>query len=528
MKLSLDVIAEQLKQYSIRQLCGEPSTPELEGMRMLYPGIDALERSYLYMGLPADFASLPEKLTGCTLVCCGDPARTSLPEGTCNLYAISNAPSFGQVFNDVEQVFHRCAAWERQLAELTASAAELQKFIDLSDPFFQYPLAIIDYAESTLAMSAQKISDDPLWHDLRTGRINTQFLQEDSIQAQDLVGGQKPVELYSTGSRRFILIQPINVNRHTVGFLSAHMPQEGARHFSRGAQHLLPVLTEALTCRMRMDELYELSMGKVSDFFLSDLIGRKVTDPAVIQDRARFLHWEMCQSRLLLRIEGERLRQSGFACRTAHQQVQELVRHCDSVVYQKGITLLVHEVDAARPFPEQFPLLHRWLEENDCVCAVSNPLPSLEQLADYYDQALAALRYGPLKKPESRVYPYCDYTVFHSLELLERYTDLHQMIHPMILRINQLYGEDNVMVETLKVYLRCERNITNAAKLLYIHRNSMVYRIEQLNLKLDCDFSDYHLRAELLYSMDILEYLQLRARARQNADLSHAWEDDRA
>lgn len=512
MKLSMDVIGEQLTQYRMEQILGEPSHPTLEGIRMLHQDIRELNPRYLYIGIAEDFQVLPAAHDHVTLLCCGPlPSQKAISDGY-QLYCIQQTDNFGMVFNDVEEVFHRCAVWEQQLSELTTTRAELQQFIDISDPFFSYPLSMIDYSESTLAMSRQKNAEDPVWQDLRSGRIRTSFLQQDSIQARDLAGGKSPVELYSTGSRRYILIQPVNLNNHTVAFLSAHMGQEGDYHFSRASHHLLAVLTAAVTQRLRMDELYSQSMGKVSDFFIADLINRKTMDSATVEDRARFLSWEVKKPRRLLCIEGDCLRRSSYACKSANQHIQQLVRKCDSVVYQKCIVILEHGTQNTATFAQQYPLLLKWLQDNGCVCAVSNTFSSLEQLPDYYDQTQAALRYGRVIAPGEWVHAYCSYSYLHSLELLQHRLDLRSMIHPMVTRIFEIYGQDNVMVDTLKAYLRCERNITNAAKQLFIHRNSMVYRVEQLSTKLDSDFSDYNLRAELLYSLDILEYLQLQAK----------------
>lgn len=507
MKLSMDIIIGQLEQYQIEQIDGEPSLPQLEGVRMLYPGITDLEPSYLYLGVASDFAHLHVDAERVTLVCCG-PLTTGCDVSGCNLYHILNTTEFGRVFNDMEQVFHHYALWEEKLSELVASLAELQKFIDVSDPLFPYPLAIIDYAESTLAMSAGKESDDPVWQDLKTGHIRTSFLLNDSVQGKELAGGRDLVERYSTGSERFILIQPINMNQHTVAFLSAHMPQKGMQRFPRSTQHLLAVLASAVAKRMRTDELYNMSVGMIPGFFIADLISRKVTEPAMIADRAHFLNWKVEQKRRILRIDGEKLRASGRDCKIASERVSEILRHCDCFIYEQGVVVLEHDTTFSGTIQRRYPMLVQWLEENKYCCGVSNPFDSLEQVPGFYDQAVQALHFGQIAAPGDRIYLYSNYSFLHSLALLEERVDLRSMIHPMVAQIFDLYGPNNVMIDTLKAYLRCERNISNAAKNLFIHRNSMVYRIEQLTMKLDCDFSDYNLRAELLYSMDILDYLQ--------------------
>jgi DNA-binding PucR family transcriptional regulator len=44
--------------------------------------------------------------------------------------------------------------------------------------------------------------------------------------------------------------------------------------------------------------------------------------------------------------------------------------------------------------------------------------------------------------------------------------------------LNKFY-KDQVMIETLKVYLESNLNMVNAAKKLYIHRNTLIQRLDK-------------------------------------------------
>lgn len=64
------------------------------------------------------------------------------------------------------------------------------------------------------------------------------------------------------------------------------------------------------------------------------------------------------------------------------------------------------------------------------------------------------------------------------------------------------------MVNTLKVYLEAYRNISKTAKLLVIHRNTLLYRITKIEEILGRDLNDPHVCIELLLALVIKNYLE--------------------
>lgn len=61
-------------------------------------------------------------------------------------------------------------------------------------------------------------------------------------------------------------------------------------------------------------------------------------------------------------------------------------------------------------------------------------------------------------------------------------------------------------LKTLKVYLSNNCCLVKAAEELFIHRNTMVYRVEKLKEFLRTDFEDMYVKAELINALKLLEY----------------------
>ena len=56
-------------------------------------------------------------------------------------------------------------------------------------------------------------------------------------------------------------------------------------------------------------------------------------------------------------------------------------------------------------------------------------------------------------------------------------------------------------LEFLKVYLNSNCSITDTADKLFIHRNTVVYKIKKINELLDCDLSELEVRVKLFLAI---------------------------
>lgn len=94
-----------------------------------------------------------------------------------------------------------------------------------------------------------------------------------------------------------------------------------------------------------------------------------------------------------------------------------------------------------------------------------------------------------------------------TLPLIEK-AGLHDYsIHKLLLEDERNHTE---LYETLKMYLLCGNNITVAAKILHIHRNTLVYRLKQIRECLEIDFNDIEI------SRGILSFILMNDISRQS------------
>ena len=51
---------------------------------------------------------------------------------------------------------------------------------------------------------------------------------------------------------------------------------------------------------------------------------------------------------------------------------------------------------------------------------------------------------------------------------------------------------DNEMIKTIDVFFKCGLNLSDAAKELYIHRNTLIYRLDKIQRYISYDIRDFN------------------------------------
>jgi len=64
------------------------------------------------------------------------------------------------------------------------------------------------------------------------------------------------------------------------------------------------------------------------------------------------------------------------------------------------------------------------------------------------------------------------------------------------------------LLHTLRVYFRCNGNAIEAARQLFLHRNSLQYRLDRIEELLACDLKDPQTRLSLNLAVEMAELLQ--------------------
>ena len=114
---------------------------------------------------------------------------------------------------------------------------------------------------------------------------------------------------------------------------------------------------------------------------------------------------------------------------------------------------------------------------------------TIDELRDSYNEARRAIEVGRIFKPEESIYIY-------SRLILERFLmelpqDISAYYHGLLFnRENQrLFNEE--MLYTIEMFFKKDLNLSDTARQLYIHRNTLVYRLDKVQRQTGLDLRSF-------------------------------------
>lgn len=120
-------------------------------------------------------------------------------------------------------------------------------------------------------------------------------------------------------------------------------------------------------------------------------------------------------------------------------------------------------------------------EDPDIRIGYSRPLSGANTIYPSYMESLRSIELGQKLHPDENIFSYKNDMIYHILSSNMTTSQLYDY-YSMILKSLDHYDVQNGtdLSKTLHAYLENNQNISQAAKALYIHRNTMIHRMDQI------------------------------------------------
>ncbi len=387
---------------------------------------------------------------------------------------------------------------------------DLKQAVMLSRSAFGNPLILSNLAKTIVAMTEEPELVDTHWQDLNeTKRVPLSCLSRPEIQEayQKSQLTRRPVLDGLADDGLPMLRKVLLLEDAPVGYLESPLyyglPNSEQMEF-------FDLLGNLLVIRMK-DELEHPALSdNMLDNFAFELLEGNITHHELIQERLDYFQWDLMAKGYAQIISIRWLDRDDRGSIRFHQLAEELIHAFHTCrVFLYGLEIkMICSVSASVELVEDFMDRLRGILKNKSVSAgISRPTDKLETISEFHLQAKKASVIGCLVEPEEKLHTFDNLCIFYALELACKDVNLDQFIHyglATLQNYDEAHGTN--LVESLQLYLAHNKNIGEAAAALFIHRNTMNYRISKIMELTHLDLKDPRVVEHLLFSFSVLQF----------------------
>jgi GAF domain-containing protein len=308
-----------------------------------------------------------------------------------------------------------------------------------------------------------------------------------------------------------LLSAPLISGSEQLGLLNCYSNQ--ARKYTAEDSTLLTTIANQIAVAIKNSHLVDMLAQKnlVKGFF-EDLMYGNYDSEDTLRQRANFLGCDLSRIHTVAMIEVS-YREDAESTEepiseeerlAIHKRISTQVRRRiqdtfpGSLLYEQEnlLTCIVHL--SKDPTGSR---LKNWLREQVrqirgeyAVClaiGVGNPCANASDYRRGFAEASEALQMGQHLNREGGVTHFNDLGVYRYLYKIARMDDLRDMYQDQVGRIagyDRRKGTD--LLDTLETYLECAGNLTRTSNLLFVHRNTLIQRLERLQSICEIDLQE--------------------------------------
>lgn len=489
MKLTAAVIRGELQQQ-FSGAAAALSAPQLEvGLPALYEPGEPVCAGKLYVA-----QALQPELCRADVLCVVPAAQQmQAPEPDGNVLYVP--ASLHQIFNALQDIYTRAAAWEHRLEELLLGGGTTQELLYASQAVFHNPLALVGTDFQIYAWAAPDV----------TPASGCLFADGFSVE---LVSGLQQDDLYN---RMLAEKAPVLLPPHIIGAASWNLNlwQDGQStrrlmlleqtHPLREAavdgyflERLAPFVS-AMLARELDDTASSSGLHRLLTRILSD----RMADYVEMSQGLAELGWPAEDTYFCLLFKITYLEQKNRADKLLCRHLEKMYPFCCSFLYEGDVVTYFHLEKGGKTQQEISDELKCFVRESYLKAGYSRVMTGHDNLRRQYVQASLALDVGSRVNPYRWIHHFNSIAFRYLLEQSTRRLPGSMVCHEKLLVLQQHdETQQTEYMKTLRVYLEQNLNAVQTANRLFIHRSTLLYRLERIKALLESELDNPE---ELLY-----------------------------
>lgn len=416
---------------------------------------------------------------------CGEGMRDGAPY--LRIEGLDAAGAAG-LLNDLQEIFDACDAWEERVHSLMVANAGVGPILEVTSEFLKNPLLVMgtdftltaEAGREYLPEKARLFAEDGLNMEYMNALLQDETYRRmaDSTQIvlfPDYISGCRSLNrnLFADGLAAHRLVLTECRSPLTEGEICI------LENLSEKLEFLLAHASEEANPDYDMEQLFlRILSDRTADYVQ---VSRKLAEGGWREN-----HRYMC---LILQITY--VNQQSLSTKAICRYIKKKFEASVSLLYQDEIVVFFDLTLLRMEQEEAASRLVYFIRDSYLKAGYSRTMEGHMNLRRQYVQARTALDVGSRTKPYLWIHYFDQVALTYILEQSVRRLPGSMLCHEGLLRLREQDALNHTeYMRTLRTYLKQHQSATQAARELFIHRSTFLYRMEKIREILQSDLED--------------------------------------
>ena len=415
-----------------------------------------------------------------------------------NVCVIEGDASANEVFLHLQGIFDLYSAWDEALVKSRLANKPIQNLLDITaEHIISNPMTLMGMDFTVIATRGTNYGD------LRNSILGTNEATFDLVNALKNDSNYEASMLkdgyfYYPGNH---IAQPmlcVNIKRsQKTAFRLSISPGEVPLDSTFGfvLEHLTEYISHALTTNTAVSRDSSHSMHQIFHNILSD----PSADYVQVSQQLSALGWLSSHFYRCILVEVGSLDAKNLTLRSICSYIENAIPSSCAIEHRGNAVVFINTDLCPLSDNDISQRLAGFIRDSMLSAGYSRTLLGHFNFQRQYVQASLSLSVGRRQNPSHWIHHFNDIALTYILEQTTKKLPAYMLAHEKLLTLKNMADSSNSpLYHTLRVYLENHLNLTKTSEELFIHRSTLLYRLEKIQNILH---SDYNNPEELLYLM---------------------------
>jgi len=426
---------------------------------------------------------------------------------TCYL-AFDKNISLIELLTEIQKIFLKYSLWEESLLKKINENGTIQELCMLSDQIFNNPLIVYDNNLLVLALS-NEMPGLPEWEYNEKSKTRTlpleilnDFKLDHEFQSTMSTKGTHLYAKHILGCRG--LYNNLWVDGKYEGRVCIH---ELGREIKLKDYCLLEFFSSIVNSTLDRNEFHKNKKTRLLEQPLKDLIeGIKINELFFIE-RLSELGWNRDDSHICIQIMIEERDSMTSSLKYTCNRLENDFPSSIVFPFENSILMILNLSKTQKQISDLMTELKIFLREGLFRAGISMVNNDFFRIRENYLQTTLAVKVGEKINPMYWYFHFDDYVIQAMFYEMSKNISVDMYFHRGLFQlINYDTKNDTELFDTLFVFINSNMNIAHTSDKLFIHRSTLLYRLDRINSIIKVDLKNPDERFKLLLSYQLFKW----------------------